>query len=227
MDSIDGSTVKSVILGNGTRTKGSDPRDRHPTTVTLRFNDGSTSKPFEYLTWTEAIGAIRQQTGDNFVCKDQRQLEAKKLPLEYTRLSAREIESPFKHAQSVTLTPSGRSFKTVVGGEPGPSETWTQLRALMTPYFFDANAKAPKEETVYTRRDQEVINKALRKRRRVGPPSQDGEAGSSRVTSGGASDGIRSAESDAVGQEGVIGSSDVSAQTQGTGKVYWDPVRNI
>lgn len=65
----------------------------------------------------------------------------------------------------------------------------------MSPYFNDAKATAPKQETVYTRVDQEVINNALRKRRTIKSPSQSlssqgREAGSSRVTGDGASDRV-------------------------------------
>lgn len=206
MDSInfEAEDVKSVIFDNGTPIVDSVTGSRHPTEATFTFYDQRTPVSVGFVAWTDAIQAIRVKTEDEFVCDNQR-LVPKALPQEYFRLSDYESDSPFKRAQTVTVTPSGRTFKTEIDGSldrPG-ALTWKDLRTLMSPYFFDARATAPKEETVYTRVDQGVINNALRKRRTIKAPSQSlssqgREAGSSRVTGDGTSDRMSNTGDDSV-----------------------------
>lgn len=206
MDSInfEAKDVRSVILDNGTPIVDSVTGSRHPTDATFTFYKQRDPVSVRFVAWTDAIQAIRAKTEDEFVCDNQR-LVPKALPQEYFRLSDYETDSPFKRAQNVKVTPSGRTFKTEIDGSLGPEGalTWKKLRTLMSPYFFDAKATAPKVETVYTRVDQEVINNALRKRRTIKAPSQSlssqgREAGSSRFTGDGTSDRVSNAGDDSV-----------------------------
>lgn len=210
MESLNYTDVESIT----TSFAGSDsPR----VAFTHNFYNDREAVTVNHASWIIGVRATREATGDEFFASVPGR-PSRKDPTTFARLSAFEGNSPYKRAESVTVTPNGRLFTTTASKVPVRKALWNPTRLELTPFFMESRANAPTEETTYVRRDQKVINMALQHRRMaISKPhvSRDSGEGGSRDTGG--EDG---------GASRVDPGSDIEEETPAR-RVFWDPARNL
>jgi hypothetical protein len=212
MESINYTEVESITASFA---GGDSPRIG----FTHNFYDKRKPVTVDHGSWLVAVKATREVSGDEFFSATPAR-PSRKRPSTLARLSAFEGDSPYKNAESVTVTPNGLFYTTMAPGLPIQTALWNPTRRQLTPWFMGSRANAPTEQITYSRQDQKAINLALQHRRMA--------ASWTHVSIGRAEGGNQDTD------EGGSGASMVGAVGLGEGSLvppagrdYWDPVRNV